>query len=193
MRLNSRDAVLFGQQPNEANRLGEIDDERIVSRATEARIFEPEQDLRDARSKLAAWVSAGSGRYGGRSKTDNRTPIISLRHSLRMASIVSRRKRVRPIDVAAVGTGPIKGGQELVHQVTVARFHVDELEARRARHLGCDDIGVDQPCDVVVVQQHAIVIRASMPKRPVEQRVMVGNPRLQACPCGLAGRSDRSA
>ena len=76
-----------------------------------------------------------------------------------------------------------------MHEIAVAGLEVDHVEAGCLGIAGRRNVAVDEPLHVVVVQQ-ARSIRGVDTVAAVEQRVVVGDPRLPAHGRGL-GESSR--
>ncbi len=61
----------------------------------------------------------------------------------------------------------------------MAGFHVDELKADFVREAGGGDVVVDQPFQIVVGPDDALIVRIDV-ELCIEQRMMVGDPRFEA-------------
>ena len=77
---------------------------------------------------------------------------LKSRHVARMPSMISRMKRVRFSRLPPKRPGPLMRAEQLVSEIAVTVFDVDELKAGLGRQLRGGDEIVDQPADVVVTQ-----------------------------------------
>ena len=83
------------------------------------------------------------------------------------------------VQIAAEPAGARAGTEELVQQIAVAGFYVDELITDVAGQSGGGDEGVDQALEIVVGPDDCVVVGIDA-EFGVEKRMMVGDARFEA-------------
>ena len=94
-----------------------------------------------------------------------------------MRPMIVRSSRVRPAKSPPKRPGR-RRAQELVQQVTVARFHVDEIKTDLSRQPGGGHVGVDQSLHFVVGEHQRGVVRIDV-ELGIQQRMVICQPRLE--------------
>ena len=143
------------EHAHQLDRLGEVDRERIVGRDAEAELVRQKRVVLHRLADLAAGLI--------RHEVEHAQPHADRQARDLLADAVDdREQHARAAgEVAAEAAGARAGTQELVQQIAVAGFDVDELKADFVRQPGGGDVVVDQLLQLVV-GPHDRVVAGSM-------------------------------